>query len=131
MRNVKWLALLSAVLAFGLIAAGCGGDDDDTTSAAATTEATTSAEDTSTESTTEEVSGSTPDDVYQACLDVISGTAAEAAGQAGCEQARDAFQQCIDQAEATGGNAGDSAAQLCQDAADQAINTLKTAAGAG
>jgi hypothetical protein len=137
MRNLKWLAALVAILALGLVAAGCGGDDDDTTSATTATEATTTAEDTTAEdttaedTTTEEISGSTPDDVYQACLDVISGTPAEAAGQAGCEQARDAFQQCIDQAEATGGDAGDTAAQLCQDAADQAIDTLKTAGAAG
>jgi hypothetical protein len=134
MRNLKWLAALVAVLAVGLIAAGCGGDDDETT-AATVTEATTTTEDEATtedETTSEDTSaeGSTPDDVYNACIDVIEGTPAEEASKPACEQARDAFQQCLDQADAAGGDAGDTAAQLCQDAADQTIDTLKTAGAA-
>jgi DNA-binding FadR family transcriptional regulator len=132
MRNVKWLAALIAVLGVGMLAAGCGGDDDtstvtsgsDTTAATTTEDTTSTSEDTGT-------SGSTPDDVYNACIDVIEGTAAEEASKPACEQARDAFQQCIDQANAAGGDAGDTAAQLCQDAADQTIDTLKTADAAG
>jgi hypothetical protein len=133
MRNLKWLAALVAVLGVGLLATGCGGDDDTTT--------VTSGSDTSTEATTTEdststsedsgTSGSTPDDVYNACIDVIEGTPAENASTPACEQARDAFQQCLDQANAAGGDAGETAAQLCQDAADQTIDTLKTAGAAG
>jgi hypothetical protein len=133
MRGQKWLAAIAAILAAGLVAAGCGGGDDTTTvliggdTSTAATESTT----TSDESTTEDsgTSESTPDDVYNACIDAISGTPAESVGQAGCQQARDAFQRCLDQAGATSGSAGDTAAQLCQNAADQAIDTLKTASG--
>jgi hypothetical protein len=131
MRNVKWLAALAAILALGLIAAGCGGDDDETTSAAPATEATTAAEDTTAEETTtaEDTGseGSTPEDVYNACIDAIEGTPVEETSKPACEQARDAFQQCIDSADAAGGSAGDAAAQLCQDAADQTIAGLKAA----
>jgi hypothetical protein len=132
MRNLKGLAALVAVLAIGMLAAGCGGDDDTTSTVTAAEDAsTTSTEATSTtEESTTEASGSTPDDVYNACIDVIEGTPAEEASKPACEQARDAFQQCIDQADAAGGDAGDTAAQLCQDAADQTIDTLKTAGAA-
>jgi hypothetical protein len=132
MRNVKWLAALIAVLGVGMLAAGCGGDDDTTTvTSGSDTTAATTTEDTTSTSEDTGTSGSTPDDVYNACIDVIEGTAAEEASKPACEQARDAFQQCIDQANAAGGDAGDTAAQLCQDAADQTIDTLKTADAAG
>lgn len=128
--KVKWIAVLVAVLAFGLIGAGCG-DDEDTASTAADTTATeaTSTEPSTTEdSTTSSDTGgeSSPDDVYNACLDVIEGTPAEAAGQTACEQARAAFEQCTKQAEATPeGDARDLAIQACQDAADQATQALQ------
>jgi hypothetical protein len=132
MRNVKWLAALIAVLGVGMLAAGCGGDDDTTTvTSGSDTTAATTTEDTTSTSEDTGTSGSTPDDVYNACIDVIEGTAAEEASKPACEQARDAFQQCIDQANAAGGDAGDTAAQLCQDAADQTIDTLMTADAAG
>ena len=136
MRFQKWMAALAAVLALGLIAAGCG-DDDDTTSATTATEATTTetpgddetttAEDETTASDDTEAEGSTPEDVYNACIDVIEGTAAEDASKPACEQARDAFQQCLDQSEAAGGDAGEAAIKICQDAADQTIDALKAA----
>jgi hypothetical protein len=132
MRNLKWLAALIAVLGVGMLAAGCGGDDDTTTvTSGSDTTAATTTEDTTSTSEDTGTSGSTPDDVYNACIDVIEGTPAEEASKPACEQARDAFQQCIDQANAAGGDAGDTAAQLCQDAADQTIDTLKTADAAG
>ena len=53
----RWLALLLACLALGLVAAGCGDDDDDDGGAAQTTEQT----DTATEETTEaETEGGEP-----------------------------------------------------------------------
>jgi len=130
MRNGKWLVLMVAVLATGLIAAGCG-DDEEPASTPATTEEATTSED----ATTEEDSGddtestdSSPDDVYNACIDVIEGTAAESAGQSACEQARDAFEQCAQQADAIDdGSARDLAVQACQDAADQSVAALEAA----
>jgi hypothetical protein len=130
MKSSKWLFALIALMACGLIAAGCG-DDDETTSTAATEE--TSAESTTAESTTEdsttEDSGDSAnaEDVYNACIDVIEGTAAESAGQTACEQARDAFEQCATQAEATPEEGRDLAIQACQDAADQATEALQAA----
>lgn len=128
MKSSKWLFALMALLACGLIAAGCG-DDDETTSAATTEE--TSAESTTEETTTEDTSDSdlsTPDDVYNACIDVIEGTAAESAGQTACEQARDAFEQCATQAEAQPeGEGRDLAIGACQQAAEQATEALQAA----
>lgn len=136
MRNNRWIVLLVGLLACGLLAAGCGDDDESTTTPAATEETaaedTTAADDTE-ESTTEETTedtgdtGATPDDVYNACVDVIEGTAAEEAALPSCEQARNAFEQCLQQAEAAGGDAADAALGICQQAADQAITTLESA----
>ena len=134
--RMKWIAVLIAVLALGAIAAGCGGDDS--TSSSSTTEATssdtsttedsTSSDATSSDTTSSDTSSSTPDDVYNACLDVIKGTAAEAAGETACAQARDAFENCTSQAEsAPEGDARDLAIQACQDAADQATQALPAA----
>jgi hypothetical protein len=121
MRNRNWLIAVAALIACGLIAAGCGSDDETTSTAAS--------EDTSTTQTTDsgDSSGSTPDDVYQACLDAIEGTAAESAGKTACEQTRDAFQQCSDQANtAPEGTARDTAIQACQKAADTATAALQS-----
>lgn len=128
MRNAKWMILLAGVLACGLIAAGCGGDDETSSTAAATTEDSSTTEATTDESTTEDTGGtaSTPDDVYNACIDVIKGTAAEAAGQSACEQARTAFETCAQQADSISDSSGhDIAVQACQDAADQTVAALQ------
>jgi hypothetical protein len=134
MRNAKWILLLVGVLACGLIAAGCGDDDDSSSSTVATEESTSTTDETTsddTETTTEDSGddsseASTPDDVYNACVDVIEGTPAEAAGMPGCESARDAFEQCTKQAESITDDSGhDLAVQACQDAADQAVAALE------
>jgi hypothetical protein len=144
MRN-RWIILMVGLLACGLLAAGCGGDDSTSTAAVSSTEATTSSADTSSteattsddtstteDSTTDTASsgGTTPDDVYQACIDAISGTAAEDAAKPSCDQAKAAFEQCAQQAASAGGDAGDTATAICQSAADEAIKQLQ-AAGAG
>jgi hypothetical protein len=132
MRNRNWLIAvmaITAVLAMGLIAAGCGSSSDSTStsSTAATTESSSTSADTSTTSSS---GGATPDDVYNACIDAIKGTAAEAAGQSACEQARTAFEQCTTAAEnSPAGSAQDTAVQLCQDAADAATQQLQQAGG--
>jgi len=127
MRISKWMLALIALLACGLIAAGCGDDDEDSSSSdePATEESSDSGSDDS--SSTE---GSTPDDVLAACEEVIEGTAAEDAGQAGCQAAADAFEQCLAQAEDIGNDgARETALGACQDAADQAVAALKAAPG--
>jgi hypothetical protein len=129
MRSTKWLAALAALLACGLIAAGCGSDDETTSSTAASdtsTEATT--DESTTTSDTSDSDLATPDDVYNACLDVIKGTAAESAGETACAQARDAFEQCTQQAEAQPeGEGRDLAIGACQQAAEQATEALQAA----
>ena len=120
MHNGKWLFALAALIAVGLVT-GCGGTDDNSSSTAASDTSSTS----STTSSTPE--GSTPDDVYNACIDAISGTAAEDSGKPFCEQARNAFEQCTTQAQNIGGSAGDTAVQACQDAADQTVTGLESA----
>lgn len=104
MHNRKWLPALIALLAVGLLGlAGCGGDD----------------------TTTEATGGATPDDVYQACLDALEGTAAEGGAQNACAQTRDAFEECTTQASnAPEGTARDAALDACQEAADEATAAL-------
>lgn len=101
----------------GLAVAGCGGDDS--TDATATTATTDTAV---TEGDAAE--GASPDDVYNDCTAAIEGTPAEATGEAACGQARDALQKCIDKAATLDGDAKEQALQLCQAAADQAIEQL-------
>jgi hypothetical protein len=144
MRELKILAALIAVFAVGVVATGCGDDDEssDTTTPAATSEETTetTADDTTTEetttsedeTTTEDSGGeASAEDIYNACIDLIEGTPAEDVGQASCEQARTAFENCAEQAEAVGNdNAQELAVRACQQAADQTLATLE-ASGAG
>jgi hypothetical protein len=127
MRIAKWMLALMALLACGLIAVGCGDDDDSSSSSddTATEESSSSGSDDS--SSTE---GSTPDDVLAACEDVIEGTAAEDAGQAGCQAAADAFEQCLTQSEdIDDSDAQETALAACQDAADHAVDALESAPG--
>ena len=131
MRIAKWMLALIALLACGLIAVGCGDDDEDTSSDEPATEETSSSE-TSDEAESDDTSteGSTPDDVLAACEDAIEGTAAEDAGQAGCQAAADAFEQCLAQAEdVSDDGARETALAACQDAADQAVAALESAPG--
>jgi hypothetical protein len=126
MPQHKGLIVLLGLLACGLIAAGCGSDDSSSSSS-------TSAETTTTEATVSSTTasdtggGSTPDDVYNACIDAIAGTPAEQAGQAGCEGARTAFETCSKQAEnAPEGTARDAAVAACQQAADATTAALQS-----
>jgi hypothetical protein len=143
MRKIHLIVLVVGVFAVGLLVAGCGGSDETTSTTEATTATTedtsattsdsTSTNETTTEGTdttsTESSGGTTPDDVYNACIDAIQGTAAEQAGQAACEQAKNAFEQCIKQAEAAGGSAADTAMGICQQAAEQAVKSLESSGG--
>jgi hypothetical protein len=125
MRNYQWLLAGLALVAAGLIA-GCGGGGSTTTGEVTGTVSGPNGSATGTVTTTS-VSGATPDDVYNACIDAIKGTAAEAAGQQACSQARDAFEQCTTQASnAPEGTARDQALKACQDAADRATSALKS-----
>ncbi len=129
MRIGKWMLALMALLACGLIAAGCGDDDEDSASSdepAATEESS----DTSSDDT--EAEGSTPDDVLAACEEAIAGTPGEEAGQPGCEAAAEAFEQCLTQSEDIEDDASrETALAACQDAADQAVDALKAAPTGG
>jgi hypothetical protein len=127
MRTQKVVAALAAILALGLIAAGCGGGDDTSTVTAGSSDTTSTAESSTTSTTSS--SGATPEDVYNECLNVIKGTSAEATGQTACQQARDAFEQCAQQAQSLSGSAQDTAVQACQSAADQTVDALKAAGG--
>ena len=133
MRKRNGLVVLLGLLACGLIAGGCG--DDDSSSADTSTTESTSADTSTTESSTTESSttaseGSTPDDVYNACIDAIEGTPAESAGQAACEQVRTGFEQCSKQAEsAPEGTARDTAIAACQRAADATTSALQSGSG--
>ena|SRR5689334_13688128 len=127
MRNYQWLLAGLALVAAGLIA-GCGGSSSTTTGAVTGTVSGPNGSATVTGSTTTSVSGATPDDVYNACLDAIKGTAAESAGQTACQQAKTAFEQCTTQAEnAPEGTARNTAIKACQTAADKATSALKNA----
>jgi hypothetical protein len=120
MKHHQWLFACLALVTAGLIA-GCGGSDSSNDTSASSTTASGSSS-----TTTTEASGqATPDDVYNACLDAVSGTAAESAAQSACAQARDAFEQCITQASnAPEGTARDQALKACQEAANKATDAL-------
>ncbi len=62
--------------------------------------------------------------VYSACMDAIN---SNPAGKAGCAAARNAFQQCSDQATSLTGTAKTTAINACQDAANQTVSALKSA----
>lgn len=136
MRKQTLLILLVAVFGVGLVAAGCGSSSDTTSSTEATssTTATDTTSSTATDSTSSDTtsssttaSGTTPDDIYNACIDLVQGTPAEAAGTTACQQAKDAFQQCEDQANSLSSDQQATALDICQQAADKAMQTLKSA----
>jgi hypothetical protein len=62
--------------------------------------------------------------VYNACIDAINNNPA---GKSGCVAARNAFQQCSDQAASLSGSAKTTAINACQSAADQTVAALKSA----
>ncbi len=62
--------------------------------------------------------------VYNACIDAINGNAA---GKPGCVAAKNAFQQCSDQAASLSGSAKTTAVDACQTAANQTVAALKSA----
>jgi hypothetical protein len=127
MRNYQWSLAGLALVAAGLIA-GCGGGGSSTTGEVTGTVSGPNGSATVTGTTTSASGQATPDDVYNACLDAIKGTAAESAGQTACAQARDAFEQCTTQAEnAPEGTARDTALKACQTAANKATAALKSA----
>ena len=130
MRIGKWMLALAALLACGLIAVGCGDDEDEPSSSSDTPAAESSDSSESPDDTSAE--GSTPEDVLAACEDALEGTGAEEAGQAGCQAAADAFEQCLSQAEALDDDeAKETALTACQDGADQAVEALKAAPTGG
>lgn len=129
MKNYMWLSACLALVAAALVA-GCGGGGSSSTSAPATTatgSASTSSSST-TEATTTEASGdSTPEDVYNACIDALSDVGNDQVVQQGCSQARDAFEQCSTQASnAPEGSAREAALEACQDAANQTVAGLES-----
>ena len=125
MRNYQWPLAGLALVAAGLIA-GCGGGGGTTGEVTGTVSGPNGSA-TVTGTTTSASSQATPDDVYNACLDAIKGTAAESAGQQACAQARDAFDQCTTQAQnAPEGTARDTALKACQTAANKATAALKS-----
>jgi hypothetical protein len=126
MRNYQWLLAGLALVAAGLIA-GCGGSSSTTGAVTGTVSGPNGGSATVTATTTSASGQATPDDVYNACLNAIKGTAAESAGQTACAQARDAFEQCTTQAQnAPEGTARDTALKACQTAANKATAALKS-----
>jgi hypothetical protein len=65
----------------------------------------------------------TADDVYNACVDAIKGSATP---KSTCASARNTFAQCASAAASAGGLAGDTALKVCQNAANQVVAGLKS-----
>ncbi len=123
MRKNVWILLAVGVLALGVLAAGCGSSDDTSTSVTVeNTDATTTTEGTDTSVTATDSSGGVDTAAFLSeCNDAVSGTPAESAGQAACQQAADALESCA-------GSANDDAAiQACQQVADEAVKQLQAA----
>jgi hypothetical protein len=74
-------------------------------------------------------SGTTPESVYNDCIAAIEGPPAESTGQTTCRGTRDVLEQCIQQAQSVPQAAQASAIQICDSAAQQAIDGLKAAGG--
>ncbi|GIK78147.1 MAG: hypothetical protein KJ006_03660 [Thermoleophilia bacterium] len=129
MRKTHLTLIALGALTLGLLAAGCGGDDETGATDATTAATTTTTAATTTTTGDASVEGASSEDVYNACIDAIEGTAAEQIGQTACEQARDAFEQCAKEAEQAGGDAAETALGICQQAADQAVKSLQASAG--
>jgi ABC-type phosphate transport system substrate-binding protein len=127
MNYRKWLAALIAVFALALVA-GCGSSDSSTSSTAASsggTDTTAATDTTSSSGGSTDISGNaTSEDVYNACEDAIN-NASE--GQAGCQAAKDAFDQCEQQASSLSGSSKGIAEKACQDAANKAVAALQSA----
>ena len=62
--------------------------------------------------------------VYNACIDAINNNPA---GKSGCVAAKNAFQQCSDQAAGLSGSAQSTAVSACQTAAKQTVAALQSA----
>ena len=118
MANRNWLVALVVIAALALVA-GCG------SSSSSSSSSTTSSS--SGSSTTSSTDNQTPEDVYNACIDAISGTPAEAAGKPGCQAAEDAFKQCQSQATSLPTAQQVTAQTACQAAANKAVAALKSA----
>jgi hypothetical protein len=132
MQNRKWLvALLALAIGVGAgLIAGCGSSDSSSTSASSTAASTDTSSSGGSSSGGSSSGGSsisgnaTADDVYNACEDAINNASA---GQAGCQAAKSAFEQCAQQAASLSGSSKDTAMSACQDAANQAVAALKAA----
>lgn len=120
--NRRWLVVLVALVAMALVA-GCGSSSSGSSSS--TTASGSSSGSGSSGSSSSGASSST--DVYNACIDAITGTPAEAAGKPGCQAAKDAFDQCSQQASSLSGSAKTTALNICQDTANKAVDALKAA----
>ena len=103
MRIAKWMLALIALLACGLIAVGCGDDDDDSSSDEPATEESSSSEDTSSDDSSSDTAVDA-DAFLAECEDAAAGTPAEETAATVCQQAADALESCGEQAEAAGGD---------------------------
>jgi hypothetical protein len=99
------------------------------TVAPATGTSTSGSQATSSSTDTTGSSRTTPESVYNDCIDAIEGTPAESTGQTTCRRTRDVLEQCIQQAQSVPQAAQAGAIQICDSAAQQAIDGLKAAAG--
>ena len=126
MKSYMWLSACLA-LATAALVAGCGGSSSTGSAARTTSGATTAPPGPASTTSTRVDGGTTPDDVYHACLDALQGIASERVAQRGCAQARDAFVQCVTQASnAPEGAPRDAALKACQRAADKAVAQLRS-----
>jgi len=129
MRNNRWIVLLVGLLAIGLLAAGCGDDDDSSSSTPTTSEEATTEEATTEDSGDSgdvEVEEVDADAFYDACTEAAAGTPGEATAETACAQARDALEQCSEDAAASGNaEVAQAAIEACQAAADEAVEQFE------
>jgi hypothetical protein len=123
--RIRNLLTVFAVLSALALVAGCGSSSSSSTTsttAGGSSGGSSSGGSTSTSSS----GGATSTDVYNACIDALKGTPAEAQGQTACNAAKSAFDQCAQQASSLSGSAQDTAVSACQDAANKTVAALKS-----
>lgn len=131
MRASRLVLIVVGVIVGALVVSACGDEEPETTSTPA--EQLEDAGEVSEGAAAPDEDGAVADAdaVYDACIEAVTGSAAEDAAIMTCEVARDAFESCASRADSLDEPARTESMEICRDAADQVIGTAEAAAAGG